>query len=85
MTQINQAQIKWMFGSLYFRSNPFSSWVHYKQCPYYLPDYQVPNGSKGFRTMQNCLARGVVYCQDTPNYPESDPPAKVNFEHGLPQ
>ena len=50
------------------RSSPTGEWVHYKKCPYALPDYSIPNGSVGFKTMQALLKMGATYHQDTPNF-----------------
>ena len=61
-------QMKWKEGILIVRSSPTGEQVHYKNCPYALPDYNIPNGSAGFRTMQSLLKLGATYCQDTPNF-----------------
>lgn len=67
---MNQAQMKWMNGILYLKNTPDENWVHYTQSSYYKPDYQIPNGSKGYATMQHALKCGATFNQDTVNITE---------------
>ena len=39
------------------------TWLHYTQSQYYVKDYPIPNGSKGFATAQKLLKLGYVYEQ----------------------
>ncbi len=44
---------------LHIRLNPFDPWKPYKAFPTLaVPDYKIPNGSKGFATMQTLLKKG---------------------------
>lgn len=41
---------------LYLRTNPNQSWRPYTACPEYaVPDYKIPNGSKGWATYQKLM------------------------------
>ena len=41
---------------LHIRTNPSESWRPYKACPQYaVPDYGIPNGSRGWSTYHKLL------------------------------
>jgi hypothetical protein len=70
--------MKWQNGILVIQLAPNAPFVHYRHTEYYLPDYQIANGSPGYRTMQNALNMGVKYVQhqptsDTVEMPQTPP------------
>lgn len=56
-------QMRWDHGRLVIRISDDAPWVDYRHTPYYLPDYPMPHGSPGYRTMQNALKMGVTYAK----------------------
>lgn len=54
-------KMRWNSGKLEFCMGIGKPWIGYRQSPYYVADYGMPNGSPGYATMQNALKQGVVY------------------------
>ena len=49
---------------LYIYNSDYPNGINYQSCQtpgIKKPDYDIPNGSKGYATMQNCLKRGYTY------------------------
>lgn len=46
---------------LHIREGLGQPWKHYKDTPYFVADYKIQNGSKGFATMQSCLKQGFQF------------------------
>jgi hypothetical protein len=63
----NPGFINWMSSSetetkeLYFSVSEDGPWQHYSQLKPQIPDYTIPNGSKGYRAMQTLLKRGYKF------------------------
>lgn len=62
---MSEVKMKWDCsttpGRLKFRMSKGQPWIDYKQSPYYVADYGIPNGSLGYATMQKALKVGVTY------------------------